>query len=166
MRQNLRRDDFKRIQRRAGEPKKSNLQRDAETVQRASMSPYRVKLILGEREELRNLGSTQSFRKTLTAQIGSMIYRHDSILPEYSLHIPGKRSKTTNPRKSAIITARFQCYHTIPNTCLAALFALRSREPHGNMRMKETALARATAPAMPIGRFQPDDQLLAFLEGL
>ena len=129
MRQNLRRDDFKRIQRRAGEPKKSNLQRDAETVQRASMSPYRVKLILGEREELRNLQGTQSFRKTLSAQIGSMIHRHDSILLEHGLHIPGKRSKTINPRKSAIFLAHFPNYGAIPTTCLAALFVPRSREP-------------------------------------
>jgi integrase/recombinase XerD len=34
------------------------------------------------------------------------------------------------------------------------------------MRMKEKALARVAAPATPTSRFQPDDQLLAFLEGL
>ena len=37
---------------------------------------------------------------------------------------------------------------------------------HADMRMKEKALARVAAPAMPPGRFRPDDQLLAFLEGL
>ena len=37
---------------------------------------------------------------------------------------------------------------------------------HADMRMKEKALARVAAPASPTGRFQPDDQLLAFLEGL
>ena len=37
---------------------------------------------------------------------------------------------------------------------------------HADMRMKERALARVAAPATPTGRFQPDDQLLAFLEGL
>ena len=37
---------------------------------------------------------------------------------------------------------------------------------HADMRMKEKALARVAAPAMPTGRFRPDDQLLAFLEGL
>jgi integrase/recombinase XerD len=37
---------------------------------------------------------------------------------------------------------------------------------HADMRMKEKALARVAAPATPTSRFQPDDQLLAFLEGL
>lgn len=37
---------------------------------------------------------------------------------------------------------------------------------HADMRMKEKALARVIAPGIPSGRFRPDDQLLAFLEGL
>lgn len=37
---------------------------------------------------------------------------------------------------------------------------------HADMRMKEKALARVAAPATPTNRFRPDDQLLAFLEGL
>jgi integrase/recombinase XerD len=37
---------------------------------------------------------------------------------------------------------------------------------HADMRIKEKALARVAAPATPTSRFQPDDQLLAFLEGL
>lgn len=37
---------------------------------------------------------------------------------------------------------------------------------HADMRLKEKALARVTAPSTPLGRFRPDDQLLAFLEGL
>lgn len=37
---------------------------------------------------------------------------------------------------------------------------------HADMRIKEQALARVTAPATSPGRFRPDDQLLAFLEGL
>jgi site-specific recombinase XerD len=37
---------------------------------------------------------------------------------------------------------------------------------HADMRMKEKALARIAAPPTPSGRFRPDDQLLAFLEGL
>lgn len=37
---------------------------------------------------------------------------------------------------------------------------------HADMRLKEKALARVAAPPTPSGRFQPDDQLLAFLEGL
>jgi integrase/recombinase XerD len=37
---------------------------------------------------------------------------------------------------------------------------------HADMRMKERALARVATPATPSSRFRPDDQLLAFLEGL
>jgi len=37
---------------------------------------------------------------------------------------------------------------------------------HADMRMKEKALARVAAAATPSSRFRPDDQLLAFLEGL
>jgi len=37
---------------------------------------------------------------------------------------------------------------------------------HANMRLKEKALARVAALPTSSGRFRPDDQLLAFLEGL
>jgi integrase/recombinase XerD len=37
---------------------------------------------------------------------------------------------------------------------------------HADMRLKEKALARVAAPAIPSNRFRPDDQLLAFLEKL
>jgi len=37
---------------------------------------------------------------------------------------------------------------------------------HADMRIKEKALARVAAAPTPSGRFRPDDQLLAFLEGL
>ena len=37
---------------------------------------------------------------------------------------------------------------------------------HADMRMKEKALSRVAAPTAHPGRYRPDDQLLAFLEGL
>jgi integrase len=37
---------------------------------------------------------------------------------------------------------------------------------HADMRLKEQALARMTAPASNPGRYRPDDTLLAFLEAL
>jgi site-specific recombinase XerD len=37
---------------------------------------------------------------------------------------------------------------------------------HADMRLKEKALERVTSPATSLGRFRPDDKLLAFLEGL
>ena len=37
---------------------------------------------------------------------------------------------------------------------------------HADLRLKEQALARMTAPASNPGRCRPDDNLLAFLESL
>ena len=37
---------------------------------------------------------------------------------------------------------------------------------HADLRQKEEALAKVTASDLPPGRFRPDDELLAFLEGL
>jgi integrase/recombinase XerD len=37
---------------------------------------------------------------------------------------------------------------------------------HTDLRLKEQALARMTAPASKPGRYRPDDDLLAFLESL
>jgi integrase/recombinase XerD len=37
---------------------------------------------------------------------------------------------------------------------------------HADMRLKEQALSRITAPATNPGRYRPNDELLAFLEAL
>lgn len=37
---------------------------------------------------------------------------------------------------------------------------------HANLQMKEKALARTTPLSVPLGRYRPDDQLLAFLDSL
>jgi integrase/recombinase XerD len=37
---------------------------------------------------------------------------------------------------------------------------------HADLRLKERALARVTAPAANPARYRPDDNLLAFLEAL
>jgi len=37
---------------------------------------------------------------------------------------------------------------------------------HAGLEEKESALARLTSPETPSGRYQPDDQLLAFLRSL
>lgn len=37
---------------------------------------------------------------------------------------------------------------------------------HADMQIKEKALARVATPLTKASRFRPDDQLLAFLEGL
>jgi integrase/recombinase XerD len=37
---------------------------------------------------------------------------------------------------------------------------------HADLRQNEEALAKVTPSDLPPGRFRPDDELLAFLEGL
>jgi integrase/recombinase XerD len=37
---------------------------------------------------------------------------------------------------------------------------------HADSRQKDEALAKVTLLRMPPGRFRPDDELLAYLEGL
>jgi integrase len=37
---------------------------------------------------------------------------------------------------------------------------------HGDLSMKERALARTAPPDTPVGRYRPPDKLLAFLEAL
>ncbi len=37
---------------------------------------------------------------------------------------------------------------------------------HADLKLKEKALDRTTPPDVPAGRYQPPDQLLAFLESL
>ena len=37
---------------------------------------------------------------------------------------------------------------------------------HADLRLKEEALSKMTPLDVPPGRFRPDDELLAFLEGL
>jgi hypothetical protein len=37
---------------------------------------------------------------------------------------------------------------------------------HADLRLKEEALSKVTPLDVPPGRFRPDDELLAFLEGL
>jgi integrase len=37
---------------------------------------------------------------------------------------------------------------------------------HADMRLKQQALAHATSSGLAPGRYQPDDELVAFLEGL
>jgi integrase/recombinase XerD len=36
---------------------------------------------------------------------------------------------------------------------------------HADLRQKEESLAKVTPSDLPPGRFRPDDELLAFLEG-
>jgi len=37
---------------------------------------------------------------------------------------------------------------------------------HANLALKEEAMAKTASPNVPVGRYRPDDKLLAFLQGL
>ena len=61
--------------------------------------------------------------------------------------------------------------HGVDRTVIALWLGHESVETtqiylQANARMKEPALARTTPFAIKAGRYRPDDELLAFLEGL
>ena len=61
--------------------------------------------------------------------------------------------------------------HGVDRTVIALWLGHESVETtqmylQANVRMKEQALARTTPFALKVGRYRPDDKLLAFLEGL
>ena len=122
MHQHLLRNHIKRIQRRASEPQIANLQRYTEAVQHAPMGPHRAQLILGQAEEMGNLRGIQPFRETLTSQIGSMINITTRCCQFAAYTFQPKRSKTLNPRKSAIFAVK---KHKLPpniNNLLSGTF--------------------------------------------
>lgn len=84
---------------------------------------------------------------------------------------PSIGKKRVTPHTLRHSTAMDLLHHGVDQAVIALWLGHESVETtqiyiHADMRMKEQALARVAAPAMPMGRFQPDDQLLAFLEGL
>ncbi|WP_156842028.1 tyrosine-type recombinase/integrase [Novosphingobium aquimarinum] len=84
---------------------------------------------------------------------------------------PSIASKRVTPHTLRHSTAMDLLHHGVDQAVIALWLGHESVATtqiyiHADMRMKEKALARVAAPAAPTGRFQPDDQLLAFLEGL
>tara|TARA_R110000772_G_scaffold85923_7_gene180291 strand:- start:2396 stop:3388 length:993 start_codon:yes stop_codon:yes gene_type:complete len=84
---------------------------------------------------------------------------------------PSIGSKRVTPHTLRHSTAMDLLHHGVDQAVIALWLGHESVETtqvyiHADMRMKEKALARVAAPATPTGRFRPDDQLLAFLEGL
>ena len=62
-------------------------------------------------------------------------------------------------------------HHGVDQTVIALWLGHESVETtqiyvHADLRLKEQALARVTAPESNPGRYRPDDKLLAFLEAL
>lgn len=84
---------------------------------------------------------------------------------------PSIASKRVTPHTLRHSTAMDLLHHGVDQAVIALWLGHESVATtqiyiHADMRMKEKALARVAAPATPTGRFKPDDQLLAFLEGL
>jgi site-specific recombinase XerD len=88
-----------------------------------------------------------------------------------SRECPSIGSKRVTPHTLRHSTAMDLLHHGVDPAVIALWLGHENVETtqiyiHADMRMKEKALARVAAPATPSSRFQPDDQLLAFLEGL
>jgi site-specific recombinase XerD len=84
---------------------------------------------------------------------------------------PSIGSKRVTPHTLRHSTAMDLLHHGVDPAVIALWLGHENVETtqiyiHADMRMKEKALARVTAPATPSSRFRPDDQLLAFLEGI
>ena len=84
---------------------------------------------------------------------------------------PSIVAKRVTPHTLRHSTAMDLLHHGVDQAVIALLLGHESVATtqiyiHADMRMKEKALARVAAPATSTGRYRPDDQLLAFLEGL
>lgn len=84
---------------------------------------------------------------------------------------PSIGSKRVTPHTLRHSTAMDLLHHGVDQAVIALWLGHESVTTtqiyiHADMRMKEKALARVAAPTTPTGRYRPDDQLLAFLEGL
>jgi integrase/recombinase XerD len=84
---------------------------------------------------------------------------------------PSIGTKRVTPHTLRHSTAMDLLHHGVDQAVIALWLGHENVETtqiyiHADMRLKEKALARVAAPATPTGRYRPDDQLLAFLEGL
>ncbi len=79
--------------------------------------------------------------------------------------------KRVSPHVLRHSTAMELLHHGVDQSVIALWLGHESVETtqiymHADLRLKERALARITAPESKPGRYRPDDSLLAFLEGL
>jgi integrase/recombinase XerD len=84
---------------------------------------------------------------------------------------PSLAGKRVSPHVLRHSTAMELLHHGVDQSVIALWLGHESVETtqvymHADLRLKEKALARITAPASSPGRYRPDDQLLAFLEAL
>ena len=84
---------------------------------------------------------------------------------------PSLKRKRVTPHVLRHTAAMQLLRHGIDRSVIALWLGHESVETtqiylHADLRQKEEALAKVTLLDMPPGRFRPDDELLAFLEGL
>ena len=84
---------------------------------------------------------------------------------------PSLKSKRVSPHVLRHTAAMELLQHGVDRTVIALWLGHESVETtqmylHADMRMKERALERTTPLGVKPGKFQPDDRLLVFLEGL
>ncbi len=84
---------------------------------------------------------------------------------------PSLTGKRVSPHVLRHSLAMELLHHGVDQTVIALWLGHESVETtqiyiHADLRLKEKALARVTAPAANPGRYHPDDKLLAFLEAL
>jgi site-specific recombinase XerD len=84
---------------------------------------------------------------------------------------PSLAGKRISPHILRHSTAMELLQHGVDQTVIALWLGHESVETtqiyiHADLRMKEKALSRVTAPETKPGRYRPDDKLLAFLEAL
>jgi site-specific recombinase XerD len=84
---------------------------------------------------------------------------------------PSLVGKRVSPHVLRHSTAMELLHHGVDQSVIALWLGHESVETtqvyvHADLRLKEQALARMTAPASNPGRYRPDDELLAFLEAL
>jgi integrase/recombinase XerD len=86
-------------------------------------------------------------------------------------HCPSLKRKRVTPHVLRHTAAMQLLQHGIDRSVIALWLGHESVETtqmylHADLRLKEEALSKVTPLEVPPGRFRPDDELLAFLEGL
>jgi integrase/recombinase XerD len=97
-----------------------------------------------------------------------LVVRHQRAAEQ---HCPSLRRKKVTPHVLRHTAAMQLLQHGIDRSVIALWLGHESVETtqmylHADLRLKEEALARITPLDVRPGRFRPDDELLAFLEGL
>jgi len=86
-------------------------------------------------------------------------------------HCPSLARKRVSPHVLRHSTAMELLQHGVDRSVIALWLGHESAETtqmylHASLELKEKALARTAPRTLPTGRYRPDDQLLAFLNGL